>query len=124
MSPAPLYNDCDGAKFYPCQMPKPAENLWGRRCTKTTDLDMPPPAKFRWRRDEAGWAFASYRRSRRSRLGIFFRSGGKFTSSRRPRYCYSNQTDRKCIGLAAAYAQWSYRKGFTGIFKDSARHLT
>ena len=29
-----------------------------------------------------------------------------------------NQTDRKFIGLAAAYAQWSYRKGFRGVSKD------
>jgi hypothetical protein len=49
MSPAPLYTDCDGTKFYPCQMPKQAGKFWGAKITKTTDLDMPPPAKFQWR---------------------------------------------------------------------------
>jgi hypothetical protein len=46
------------------------------------------------------------------------RSCSRATTSRRPRYYYSNQTDRKFIGLAPAYAQWSYRNGFTGISRD------
>ena len=40
--------NCDGTKFYPCQMPKHAGKLWGAKITETTDLDMPPPAEFRW----------------------------------------------------------------------------
>jgi uncharacterized protein YjbI with pentapeptide repeats len=41
--------NCDGAKFYSCQMPKHAGKFWGAKITETTDLDMPPPGKFRWR---------------------------------------------------------------------------
>jgi uncharacterized protein YjbI with pentapeptide repeats len=40
--------NCDGTKFYPCQMPMHAGKLGGAKITETTDLDMPPAAKFRW----------------------------------------------------------------------------
>jgi len=39
--------NCDTTKFYPYQMPKDAGNPCGAKITETTDMDMPPAAKFR-----------------------------------------------------------------------------
>ena len=48
--------NCDGAKFYPCQMPMHAGKHWGAKITETTDLYMPPlpPFRRRWRLERHG----------------------------------------------------------------------